>query len=581
MVATQQRLGALLVEMGFIDDAQLASALEEQQRSDKRLGKILVEASILSEDRLVHALSRQLGIEACDPIMTRVHERVLALIPAAVAFKHRVLPVARQREADRRDVVYVATADPLDQEAHHAVAQTLGDQIRVQWMLAGETEMELALARHYGKQSRSLPEGTKVITGVPIAGPPRTPEQDEGSLQMMSSTDDMFVALNDSGSDGATTQPDRPLPSLDLEMGSDALAADSGTNLSVELAAAGAASLDLGLSSARPETEEILLGEEVVGFGEPLSAAPLAPSGPSNGHLGSDESPEADALTGPPLAVRPGFTAPSGDLPAVISALSVDLPSEPQGPSPSEPSPSVAPRALRPESAEPRAPSNPPSPALGSVEEAAYHRGNRSDDLITDELPPPNVPSFIETPEKVQESPPPFGNASWGDLLTGGGSLKARVDDELDFDVTDGPLSERAALSALSEAVELLPIADEGLPQQTLPGQDHPAAPFPPLESEPEIEEPDDPSQVNINDLVARFIGPPSASPEPAAPLPAPTDDARILAQEIAFFASGGALDLSSQQRVLRAIAAVLVHEGRVDPARIQAALDAVQKSND
>ena len=47
MVASQQRLGALLVEMGFIDDAQLASALDEQQRTDKRLGKILVENAVL------------------------------------------------------------------------------------------------------------------------------------------------------------------------------------------------------------------------------------------------------------------------------------------------------------------------------------------------------------------------------------------------------------------------------------------------------------------------------------------------------------------------------------------------------
>src|SRR5688572_24488545 len=98
MAAGQQRLGSLLVELGFIDEEQLDSALEEQQRSGKRLGKILVEGSVITEDRLVHALSRQLGIETCDPVTTNIHDRVLKLVPVELAYRHRVLPVALKKE---------------------------------------------------------------------------------------------------------------------------------------------------------------------------------------------------------------------------------------------------------------------------------------------------------------------------------------------------------------------------------------------------------------------------------------------------------------------------------------------------
>ncbi|MEQ9495845.1 MAG: hypothetical protein RIT81_03280 [Deltaproteobacteria bacterium] len=164
-----QQLGSLLIDMGFIDAAQLESALEEQQRSGMRLGKILVRAGVITEERLVHALSRQLGIEPCDPIMTPIHERVLALVPAALAFKHHVLPIARQRE-DSRDGLYVATSDPLDKTALQALRAVVGTNTRVRWMLAGETEMELALARHYGeapKPSSDIP----VIQGRPVSGP--------------------------------------------------------------------------------------------------------------------------------------------------------------------------------------------------------------------------------------------------------------------------------------------------------------------------------------------------------------------------------------------------------------------------
>lgn len=164
-----QQLGALLIDMGFIDEAQLESALDEQSRTGKRLGRILVRAGIITEERLVHALSRQLGIEPCDPIMTPIHARVLALVPPALAFKHHVLPIARQRE-ETRDCLYVATSDPLDKNALQALRAVVGTNTRVRWMLAGETEMELALARHYGAPPRPTSD-IPVIQGRPVSGP--------------------------------------------------------------------------------------------------------------------------------------------------------------------------------------------------------------------------------------------------------------------------------------------------------------------------------------------------------------------------------------------------------------------------
>ena len=149
MASAQQRLGGLLLEMGFIDQEQLRAALDRQAKSGKRLGKVLVETGLITEDRLVHALSRQLGIEACDPIMTPIHDSVLALVPPEIAFTHRVLPVARQRET-QGESLYVATADPLDTPAQEALATLLPATTELRWMLAGETEMDLALARHYG-----------------------------------------------------------------------------------------------------------------------------------------------------------------------------------------------------------------------------------------------------------------------------------------------------------------------------------------------------------------------------------------------------------------------------------------------
>jgi len=171
MSPSPPRLGQLLVDLGFIDEVQLDVALRQQSERGGRLGKILVDNAVITEERLTHALSRQLGIDSCDPVDTPVHPKVLELIPTETALELRVLPMARKREGDV-DVVYVALADPLDQRAMEAVRQALGQSARVHWMIAGESEMELALEKKYGRpapqQASQAARGPNLYQGVPV-----------------------------------------------------------------------------------------------------------------------------------------------------------------------------------------------------------------------------------------------------------------------------------------------------------------------------------------------------------------------------------------------------------------------------
>ena len=177
MSPSPPRLGQLLVDLGFIDEAQLDAALRQQEERGGRLGKILVDNAVITEERLTHALSRQLGIDSCDPVDTPVHPKVLELIPAETALELRVLPMARKREGEV-DVVYVALSDPLEQRAMEAVRQALGNGARVHWMIAGESEMELALEKKYGRpaphqaavraQEPSFYQGVPVVQGLPF-----------------------------------------------------------------------------------------------------------------------------------------------------------------------------------------------------------------------------------------------------------------------------------------------------------------------------------------------------------------------------------------------------------------------------
>lgn len=147
------RLGELLVEMDLISPEQLTAALEHQKQNGRRLGSILVEQGVINETRLVKALSRQLGIDVCDPITAPVHEMVRSKVSRQSARDLRVVPIAVKRD-ESGDRLFVATSDPLNADARLRLQRETS--MRVEWLLAGETELELALARHYGTQRPSF-----------------------------------------------------------------------------------------------------------------------------------------------------------------------------------------------------------------------------------------------------------------------------------------------------------------------------------------------------------------------------------------------------------------------------------------
>jgi hypothetical protein len=59
--SSRRKLGELLVEEGFLDEAELADALAEAQASGRRLGSVLVERGILSGPALANVLADQQG----------------------------------------------------------------------------------------------------------------------------------------------------------------------------------------------------------------------------------------------------------------------------------------------------------------------------------------------------------------------------------------------------------------------------------------------------------------------------------------------------------------------------------------
>ena len=59
---TRMRIGEMLLSHGFITEAQLNKALEEQKKTGQRLGRTLVALGFMSEERLVEILSAQFEV---------------------------------------------------------------------------------------------------------------------------------------------------------------------------------------------------------------------------------------------------------------------------------------------------------------------------------------------------------------------------------------------------------------------------------------------------------------------------------------------------------------------------------------
>ncbi len=104
-----RQLGDLLLEAGHITDAQLRSALEDQDRDGRSLGRVLIDREVLSEGQLVAALATQIGLSFVDLSDYAVDGSAVTLVPEQVCRRHSALPIGF--DGDR---LVVAMADPAN-----------------------------------------------------------------------------------------------------------------------------------------------------------------------------------------------------------------------------------------------------------------------------------------------------------------------------------------------------------------------------------------------------------------------------------------------------------------------------------
>ena len=140
-----KRLGDMLIEAGYITQAQLEDALKVQKASGKRLGETLIDVGLIAEKDIIDVLCLQLGIDFIDLSHTTLPVELTAIIPKALARRYTMVPVRATP-----DEVVIAMADPMNliaQEEARSAARR-----RITPAISTRTAIDRAIMQLYGNE---------------------------------------------------------------------------------------------------------------------------------------------------------------------------------------------------------------------------------------------------------------------------------------------------------------------------------------------------------------------------------------------------------------------------------------------
>lgn len=151
-------------------DAVLAAPRPE----GKRLGEVLVERGHVSEAQLIQVLSRQLSVPWVSLQHVDFSRQLLNLVPHAVAEAWGVVPVLVRRGRDKKEILYVATDDPTNEEALEAIREAV--KLETRPMIAAASHIREALRVYYGVgQKPGLSDADETPRPSRVAPPPPAP----------------------------------------------------------------------------------------------------------------------------------------------------------------------------------------------------------------------------------------------------------------------------------------------------------------------------------------------------------------------------------------------------------------------
>ncbi len=144
MAVTRKDLGEIMVEKGWISNAELAEARKAQRTSgNPDLGRVLIDLGYATERDVTEARATQLGLPFVDLNLIKPDPKALNLVPQRLCQQHNILPIAVQG-----NTLLLVVADPSNVLAVDDVRLATGKQVKIG--LAAPSAIEDAIAKYYG-----------------------------------------------------------------------------------------------------------------------------------------------------------------------------------------------------------------------------------------------------------------------------------------------------------------------------------------------------------------------------------------------------------------------------------------------
>ena len=140
---SRMKLGETLRKAALITQEQLDNALILQKGTQKRLGKLLIELGYIDEDQVAHALAEQLSLPVVDCSTRHFESILLTLVPRDTAESRRILPLELSGNK-----LLVAMADPCDWQTVDDLSFRTGLIVTV--AIAAEGSLSKGIERCYG-----------------------------------------------------------------------------------------------------------------------------------------------------------------------------------------------------------------------------------------------------------------------------------------------------------------------------------------------------------------------------------------------------------------------------------------------
>ncbi|HLC26293.1 MAG TPA: ATPase, T2SS/T4P/T4SS family [bacterium] len=138
-----ERLGDIFLRQGKLTQDQLEQALSRQRESGERLGSVLVKMGFVSAYELLNVLGNQLRIPLANEDTYKTLDRgVLHLVPEEFARQHALIPLWKEES-----VLLVAMIDPFDIMVTDRLKFLTGCQIAP--FIGVAEEIEVALGEYY------------------------------------------------------------------------------------------------------------------------------------------------------------------------------------------------------------------------------------------------------------------------------------------------------------------------------------------------------------------------------------------------------------------------------------------------